>query len=56
MSNAEVKVKSVYPDAELGYGLVTPKTKWVWSTDNNLYNRELLSVDHTHYVLGVTKP
>jgi hypothetical protein len=44
MINAETKVKSIYPDAELGYGLVTPKTKWVWSTSNNLYHRELFTM------------
>jgi hypothetical protein len=36
MSNAETKVKSIYPEAELGYGLVT--------TAKNFNHRELFTM------------
>ena len=39
MSNAEQLVKAVFPDAEMRFDWVSPRTRWIWSADKSINYR-----------------
>ena len=58
MGNAEQQVKTVYPNAEMRFGWVSPKVLWTWSSDKSPdYRKSILArgiwVDDKCLVFGV---